>query len=91
MNLNTVVMAKITNFLKIAKKKMLSVVLILLYEKVDFSLWNRKKLARYGIPAYDIALYKSYVFFPSRIGTLVAMALYSFHRLIMGKVEIGNF
>ena len=23
--------------------------------------------------------------------TLVAMATYSFHRLIMGKVEIGNF
>ena len=30
-------------------------------------------------------------FYYSRIRTLVAMATYSFHRLIMGKVEIGNF
>ena len=44
-----------------------------------------------GILAKDIALYKSYVFFSGQIRTLVAMATYSFHRLIMGKVEIGNF
>ena len=44
-----------------------------------------------GILAKDIALYKSYVFYSGRIRTLVAMATYSFHRLIMGKVEIGNF
>ena len=44
-----------------------------------------------GILAKDIALYKSYVFYSSRIRTLVAMATYSFHRLLMGKVEIGNF
>ena len=44
-----------------------------------------------GILAYDIALYKSYVFYSGRIRTLVAMATYSFHRFIMGKVEIGNF
>ena len=41
-----------------------------------------------GILAKDIALYKSYVFYSGRIRTLVAMATYSFHRLIMGKVEI---
>ena len=44
-----------------------------------------------GILAKDIALYKSYVFYSGRIRTLVAMATYSFHRLIMGKAEIGNF
>ena len=36
-------------------------------------------------------LLQSYVFYFGRIRTLVAMATYSFHRLIMGKVEIGNF
>ena len=30
-------------------------------------------------------------FYSSQIRTLVAMATYCFHRLIMGKVEIGNF
>ena len=30
-------------------------------------------------------------FFFRRMRTLVAMATYSFNRLIMGKVEIGNF
>ena len=30
------------------------------------------------------------VFYSGRIRTLVAMAIYSVHRLIMGKVEIGN-
>ena len=44
-----------------------------------------------GIFAKGIALYKSYVLYSGRIRTLVAMATYSFHRLIMGKVEIGNF
>ena len=34
---------------------------------------------------------KSYVFYSGRIRTLVAMATYSSHRLIMGKVEICNF
>ena len=46
---------------------------------------------KHGILAQDIALYKSYIFYSGRIRTLVAMATYSFHRLIMGKVEIGNF
>ena len=36
-------------------------------------------------------LHISFVFNSGRIRTLVAMATYSFHRLIMGKVEIGNF
>ena len=44
-----------------------------------------------GILAKDIALYKSYVFYSGWKRTLVAMATYSFHGLIMGKVEIGNF
>ena len=44
-----------------------------------------------GILAKDIALYKSYVFYSGRKRTLVAMATDSFHRLIMEKVEIGNF
>ena len=41
--------------------------------------------------AYDISLYISCVFYSGRIRTLVAMATYSSHRLIMGKVEIDNF
>ena len=44
-----------------------------------------------GILALDIALYKSYDFYSGQIRTLVAMATYCFHRLIMGRVEIGNF
>ena len=34
---------------------------------------------------------KSYVFYSGRIRTLVAMATYNSHRLIMGNVEICNF
>ena len=45
-----------------------------------------------GIHASDISLYINCVFFYSgRIRTLVAIATYSSHRLIMGKVEIDNF
>ena len=44
-----------------------------------------------GIHAGDISLYKSCVFYSGRIRTLVAMATYSSHRLIMGKKEIDNF
>ena len=44
-----------------------------------------------GILAKDITLYKSYVFYFGGVRTLVAMATLSFHRLIMGKVEIDNF
>ena len=43
-----------------------------------------------GIHAKDISLYISCVFYSGRIRTLVAMATYSSHRLIMGKVEIDN-
>ena len=42
------------------------------------------------ILALYLALYKSYDFVSGQIRTLVAMATYCFHRLIMGKVEIGN-
>ena len=35
--------------------------------------------------------YISCVFYSGRIRTLVAMATYNSHRLIMGKVEIDNF
>ena len=44
-----------------------------------------------GIHAKDISLYISCVFYSGRIRTLVAMATYSSHRLIMGKEEIDNF
>ena len=36
-------------------------------------------------------LHKLCFFYSGRIRTLVAMATYSSHRLIMGKVEIDNF
>ena len=39
----------------------------------------------------DSSLYIIYVFYSSRIRTLVAMVTLSFHRLIMGKVEICYF
>ena len=39
----------------------------------------------------DSSLYIICVFYSSRIRTLVAMATLSFHRLIMGKVEISYF
>ena len=66
----------------------------LIFEKKSkffFSEIVRRMKLKLGILAKDIALYKSYVFYSGRIRTLVAMATYSFHRLIMGKVEIGNF
>ena len=44
-----------------------------------------------GLHAKDISLYISCVFSSDRIRTLVAMATSSSNRLIMGKVEIGNF
>ena len=39
----------------------------------------------------DSGLYIICVFYSRRIRILVAMATYSFHRLTMGKVEIGYF
>ena len=44
-----------------------------------------------GVHAQDISLLKSCVFYSGQIRTLVAMATYSSHRLIMGKVEVYNF
>ena len=44
-----------------------------------------------GIHAKDISLYLNCVFYSGRIRTLVAMATYSSHRLMMGKVEIDIF
>ena len=41
-----------------------------------------------GILAWDITLYKVLFLFES---DKIAIVTYSFHRLIMGKVEIGNF
>ena len=53
---------------------------------------NRKEMKlKIGILALNIVLYKSYDFYSGRIETLVAMATYCFHRIITGKVEIGNF
>ena len=43
-----------------------------------------------GILAYEITLYKRYVFYYQYPTALVAMAASSFHRLIMVKVDIGN-
>ena len=37
---------------------------------------------------YDITLYIGCVFYSGRIRTLGAIAIYIFHRLVMGKVEI---
>ena len=44
-----------------------------------------------GIHAKDISFFISFVFYSGRLRTLVAMATYSSHRLIIGKVEIDNF
>ena len=43
-----------------------------------------------GIHAKEISPYINCVFCFGRIRTLVAMATYIFHRLIMGKVETDN-
>ena len=44
-----------------------------------------------GIHVYDMSLYINYAFCSVRIRTLVAMATYILHGLIVGKVEIDNF
>ena len=44
-----------------------------------------------GIHALDLGLYINCVFYSGRIRTLVAMASYIFHLVIMGKVKIDNF
>ena len=43
-----------------------------------------------GIHAQDISLYINSDFCSGRIKTLVVMAPYSFHRLLMGKMKIDN-
>ena len=59
--------------------------------KIFFSETIKGMKPKLGIHAKDISLCISCVFFYSgRIRTLVAMATYSSHRLIMGKVEIDN-
>ena len=55
-----------------------------------FETIGRMKL-KLGIHAKDISLYKRCVFYSGRIRTSVAMATYSSHRLIMGKLEIDSF
>ena len=44
-------------------------------------------------PRYQVSVYRTIgpLVYSGRIRTLVAMATYSSHRLIMGKVEIDNF
>ena len=44
-----------------------------------------------GIHAENISLYKKLCFYSGQIRTLIAMATYSSHSLIMGKVEIESF
>ena len=46
---------------------------------------------KFGIHAKDISLYKCRVLYFGQIRTLVAMATYSSHRLILGKEEINNY
>ena len=52
---------------------------------IFFSETIRGKEPKLCIHAKDISLYKSCVLYSGRIRTLVAMAIYSSHRLIMGK------
>ena len=66
----------------------------LIFVKMFKNLLLRNRIGmkpKLGIHAKDISLYISCVFYSGRIRTLVAMATYSSHRLIMGKVEIDNF
>ena len=63
-----------------------------IFVKMFLLLRNHKgKEPKLCIHAKDISLYISCVFYSGRIRTLVAMATYSSHRLIMGKVEIDSF
>ena len=43
------------------------------------------------VHVYDTSIYLDCIVYSSWIRALVAMATYSFHRLIMGKLEINNF
>ena len=44
-----------------------------------------------GIQAYSFNLYRNYDFYSGKIRTLVAMANYISHRLIMVKVKVDIF
>ena len=59
--------------------------------KIIFSETVRKTKLKLGIHAKDIGLYIRCVFYSGRVRSLVAMAIYSSHRLIMEKVEIDSF
>ena len=59
--------------------------------KIFFSETIRRMKLKLSIHAKDISLYKSCVFYSVRIRNLVAMATFSSHRLIMGKLEIDSF
>ena len=52
------------------------------------TIWGMK--LKFDIHAYDISLYINY-FYCGRIRTLVDMATYIIHRLIMVKVKNDNF
>ena len=56
-----------------------------------FSETIRGMKPKLGIHAEDSTLSINSVFYSGRIRILVAMATYSFNRLIMGKEEIDNF
>ena len=58
------------------------------YSKFFFPVTVRRMKLKIGILALDIALYKSYDFYSSQIGTLVAMATNCFHRLIIWKFQL---
>ena len=51
----------------------------------------RRMKLKLGILAKDIALYKTYVFTFQSDKNSGYYGTYSFHRLIMGKVELRNF
>ena len=55
------------------------------YSKFFFSETVRRMMLKIGILALDIALYKSYDFYSGLIRTMVALATYCFHRLIIWK------
>ena len=59
--------------------------------KIFFSETIRGMKLKLGRHDQDLSLFKSCVFYSGQIRTLVAMATYSSHRLIMGKEEIDIF
>ena len=61
------------------------------YSKIFFSETLTQVKLKLCIHASYISLYINCVFGSSWKSTLVAMEILSSHRIIMGKVEIGNF